>query len=116
VEATCERIIIINQGKIVAQESLSNIGAMAKGARQITFKVRRDHEKLISHLGSVPGVLKVYKGATAGSVVAEITGQDEMVEVLAREVVQTGAGLLEMQSMAQLEDVFIKLTYGSVEH
>ncbi len=115
VEATCERIIIINQGKIVAQESLSNIGAMAKGSRQVTFKVRRDLEKLVSHLATVAGVIKVQKGPAPGTVIAEITGQDEMVESLAKEVVQTGAGLLEMQSMAQLEDVFIKLTYGSIE-
>lgn len=115
VEATCERIIIINQGKIVAQESLSNIGAMAKGSRQVTFKVRRDLDKLISHLATVSGVINVQKGPITGSVVAEITGQDEMVESLAREVVQFGSGLLEMQSMAQLEDVFIKLTYGSID-
>jgi ABC-2 type transport system ATP-binding protein len=115
VEATCERIIIINQGKIVAQESLSNIGAMAKGSRQVTFKVRRDLEKLIAYLATVAGVVKVQKGPAPGTVIAEITGQDEMVESLAKEVVQTGAGLLEMQSMAQLEDVFIKLTYGSIE-
>jgi ABC-2 type transport system ATP-binding protein len=115
VEATCERIIIINQGKIVAQESLSNIGAMAKGSRQVTFRVRRNHEQLIAQLGAVAGVVRVYKGKTPETLVAEITGQDEMVETLAKEVVQSGAGLLEMQSMAQLEDVFIKLTYGSVE-
>lgn len=115
VEATCERIIIINQGKIVAQESLSNIGAMTKGSRQVTFKVRRDHEDLVVRLGAIPGVLKVYKGSAPFTVVAEITGQDDMVENLAKEVVSSGAGLLEMQSMAQLEDVFIKLTYGSIE-
>jgi ABC-2 type transport system ATP-binding protein len=116
VEATCERIIIINQGKIVAQESLSNIGAMAKGSRQVSFKVRRNPESLIAHLGTVAGVVKSYKGTTPNTVVVEISGQDEMVEEIAKEVVQSGAGLLEMQSMAQLEDVFIKLTYGSVEH
>lgn len=115
VEATCERIIIINQGKIVAQESLSNIGAMAKGTRQVSFKIRRDLEKVIGHLGSIPGVVKVIKGPSSGTIVVEIAGQDELVENLAKEVVQMGAGLLEMQSMAQLEDVFIKLTYGSVE-
>lgn len=115
VEATCERIIIINQGKIVAQESLSNIGAMSKGARQVTFRVSRDQDRLVNHLASVSGVLKAYKGPTPGLVVAEISGQDEMVEALAKEVVLSGAGLLEMQSMAQLEDVFIKLTYGSLE-
>lgn len=116
VEATCERIIIINQGKIVAQDSLSNIGAMNKGSRQISFKVRRDLEKLISSLAQIPGVIKAYKGVNAGTVVVEISGQDEMVESLAKEVALSGSGLLEMQSMAQLEDVFIKLTYGSVEH
>lgn len=115
VEATCERIIIINQGKIVAQESLSNIGAMTKGSRQVTFKVRRQVDELISRLASMPGVLKVVKGTAPNTVVAEISGQDDLVEALAKEVVQGGAGLLEMQSMAQLEDVFIKLTYGSVE-
>lgn len=115
VEATCERIVIINQGKIVAQESLSNLGSMAKGARQITFKVRRNVEDLIARLAKISGVLKVTKGVAANSVLAEISGQDEMVELLANEVVQAGAGLLEMQSQAQLEDVFIKLTYGSVD-
>ena len=116
VEATCERIVIINQGKIVAQESLSNIGAISKGTRHVTFKVRRNIDSLITHLGAVPGVVKVYKSSNPETVVAEISGQDEMVEGLAKEVVTSGAGLLEMQSMAQLEDVFIKLTYGSVEH
>jgi ABC-2 type transport system ATP-binding protein len=115
VEATCERIIIINQGKIVAQESLSNIGAVNKGSRQVTFKVRRDIDTLVSRLSVVNGVIKCFKGATPSSVVVEISGQDDMVEQLAKEVTQSGAGLLEMQSMAQLEDVFIKLTYGSVE-
>ncbi len=115
VEATCERIIIINQGKIVAQESLSNISSVNKGSRQITFKVRREIDALITRLSLMDGVLKCFKGNSPGSVVAEISGQDDMVELLAKEVIMSGAGLLEMQSMAQLEDVFIKLTYGSVE-
>jgi len=115
VEATCERIIIINQGKIVAQESLANISAVNKGSRQVTFKVRREIDSLITRLGAMNGVIKSYKGNSPGSVVVEITGQDDMVELLAKEVTQSGSGLLEMQSMAQLEDVFIKLTYGSVE-
>ncbi len=116
VEATCERIIIINQGKIVAQESLSNIAAINKGTRQVTFKVRRDLDNLIARVGGIPGVVKAYKGVNTGTLVAEISGQDDMVEMLAKEVILSGAGLLEMQSMAQLEDVFIKLTYGAVEH
>lgn len=115
VEATCERIIIINQGKIVAQESLSNIGAMAKGARQVTFRVRRNTDELIGRLLALSGVINVVKGSTPNTVIAEFNGQDEIIENLSSEVVRTGAGLLEMHSQAQLEDVFIKLTYGSVD-
>lgn len=115
VEATCERFIIINQGKIVAEESLSNLGAMAKGSRQINFIVRRNSEALINELLLAPGVSKAYKGTGANAVTVEITGEEDLIEELAKIVTQSGAGLLEMQSKAQLEDVFIKLTYGSLE-
>jgi hypothetical protein len=69
----------------------------------------------VNLLGTIPGVVKTHLGASPGTVVAEVTGQDDLVELLAQEVVKSGSGLLEMQSMAQLEDVFIKLTYGSIE-
>lgn len=115
VEATCERIIIINQGKIVAQESLSNISAATKGSRQVTFRVLRKHEDLIAHLLKLPNVVKAGKASTPGSILVEVNGNDEAVEFLAAEVVKIGAGLIEMHSMAQLEDVFLKLTYGSVD-
>jgi ABC-2 type transport system ATP-binding protein len=115
VEATCERIIIINQGRIAAQESLSNITAATKGFRRVTFKVLRKHDDLISHLAKLPNVVKAGKGSSPGAVVVEINGNDEAVEFLASEVVKMGAGLIEMHSMAQLEDVFLKLTYGSID-
>jgi ABC-2 type transport system ATP-binding protein len=115
VEATCERIIIIHQGKIAAQESLSNITAATKGLRQVTFRVLRKHDDLIAHLVNLPNVVRAAKAAAPGSILVEVNGDDEAVEALAAEVVKLGAGLIEMHSMAQLEDVFLKLTYGSVE-
>jgi ABC-2 type transport system ATP-binding protein len=116
VEVTCERIIIINQGRIAAQETLSNITSAAKGAtRRITFRVLRKQDELIAHLSKLPQVVKAVKGVAPGSVALEITGDDVIVEKMASEVVQFGAGLIEMHSMAQLEDVFLKLTYGSVD-
>jgi ABC-2 type transport system ATP-binding protein len=115
VEATCERIIIINQGKIAAQETLSNISAATKGLRQVTFRVLRRHEELIAYLAKVPNVVRAGKAAAPGAILVEVNGNDEAVEALASEVVKFGAGLIEMHSMAQLEDVFLKLTYGSMD-
>lgn len=115
VEATCERIIIIHQGKIVAQESLSNLAAITKGTRQVTFKLRRNHDLMVDQFSKQSSVVQVVKGATPGTIVVETTGTDDTIEALAGIAVQSGAGLVELQSTAQLEDVFLKLTYGSVE-
>jgi ABC-2 type transport system ATP-binding protein len=115
VEATCERIIIIHQGKIAAQESLSNLAAITKGTRQVTFKLRRNHDLLVDQFSKQNSVVQVIKGATPGTIIVETTGSDDTIEALAGIAVQAGAGLVELQSTAQLEDVFLKLTYGSVE-
>lgn len=115
VEATCERIIIIHQGRIVAQESLSNISAISKGTRKVLFRVRRNQDKLIAELGSLPQVVHVGLGPSQGSIELETAGDDQTIEELAAKVVSSGAGLLEMQSAAHLEDVFLKLTYGAAE-
>lgn len=115
VEATCERIIIIHQGRIVAQESLSNISAISKGTRKVVFRVRRNQDKLIAELGHLPQVVRVGLGPSQGTIELEMAGDDETIEELAAKVVSSGAGLLEMQSAAHLEDVFLKLTYGAAE-
>lgn len=109
VQAVCERLIIINQGKIVAQDSLEGLAKRMTGGRRITLKVRRPSAQLTSELEKSPGVLHVKQDG--GIYQVDVNAQDEALEALSSLVVQKGAGLLELRPEDMgLEDIFIKLT------
>lgn len=112
VQATCERIIIIHQGKIVAQDSLQNLAHLQSGSRRVNLKIREASEKMISALGHLPGVIKVQQ-SDANNIMVEASESEKIVEDIAKLVIEKQAGLLEISSAkADLEEIFLKLTYG----
>lgn len=113
VQATCERIIIINRGRIVAQDSLENLSSLQSGGRKVNLKVRKASESVSQSLARIKGVHKVAPGATLQDWTLDTDADEQMIEVIAREVLQQGYGLLGIGSVkADLEDIFLKLTYG----
>lgn len=131
VQASCERIIIINRGTIVAEDSLDGLSKRMAGSGRVTLRVRRATSALADAFGRIPGVRHVLAGpalpasngnggngvgASAGAALVaafevETDGSDEVTERLAAQVVQQGAGLIEMRSeTADLEDIFLQLT------
>jgi ABC-2 type transport system ATP-binding protein len=110
VQATCQRIIIINKGKIVAEDSLETIGRRMQGSSRVHLRVSEGNEALVGKLRSLPGVRKVESGAP-GVFEIETDGTKGVSQSLAAAVVSSGAGLLELREEAlNLEDVFLKLT------
>jgi ABC-2 type transport system ATP-binding protein len=113
VQMTCERIIIIHQGHIVAQDSLSNLSMMMAGHRKVSLKVRRGSSDLQESLSKIEGVQKVEPGLTGNDWILDTKESDEIVESVSNLIVTKGLGLLEISSAkADLEDIFLKLTYG----
>ncbi len=116
VQATCERIVIINKGHIVAQDSLSNLANLQTGSRKVNLKLKRPGSDMIRDLQSISGVLKVQAGNSPQDWILDTQESDDVVERVASQVIQKGYGLLEITSArADLEDIFLKLTYGSSE-
>jgi len=114
VQATCERIVIIHKGKIVAQDSLSNLANLQTGSRKVNLKLKRPSSDMARDLSSISGVLKVQPGNSPQDWILDTQESDEVVERIASQVIQKGYGLLEITSArADLEDIFLKLTYGS---
>jgi ABC-2 type transport system ATP-binding protein len=114
VQASCERIIIINKGEIVAQDSLSNLAKLQAGTRSVHLKVARGSPELVQNLKSVAGVRAVVPGAGQNIWQVEIDDREEIIEKIAEHVIAKNLGLLEIHSAkADLEDIFMKLTYGS---
>ncbi len=113
VQAVCERIIIINKGRIVAQDSLQNLSGLKSSAQKINLRIRRPQDDMAKILGALKGVKGVHTGVTRNDWTLDAENQEEIIESIAKEVMSRGYGLLEISSAkADLEDVFLKLTYG----
>ena len=114
VEQTCHRVIIIDHGKIVAVDTPQNLRFQLQGAERIFVEVEGPAEEVITMLKSMPGVMDVRQLENgAGRHRFQIEGElrKDIRGDLARAIVQSGWGLLELQSATMsLEDIFIKLT------
>lgn len=110
VQASCEKVIIINRGQIVAEDSLEGLSRrMSGGGHSVMVKVRRNQEEIVRGMTGVAGVRRANN--TGNFIEIETDGDETTIERIAGFVVTQGAGLTELkvQSLA-LEDIFIKLT------
>src|SRR5579871_5286223 len=123
VEQTCEQVIIINKGKLVATDSVHNLQNRARGAESVLIEVEgRDgtlEAATAQHkLETVAGVSRVvFKDHHGPASVFEVESlKDRSIRGdLARAVVEAGWNLNELKSAAMsLEEIFLQLT-GSEE-
>jgi ABC-2 type transport system ATP-binding protein len=111
VQATCQRIIIINQGTIVAEDTLAGLNERMHGARRVLLKVRRLSDNLLTQLRAIDGVRHIEASSDRKSIQVDMEAREEIPEAVANQVVTSGAGLIEMRSLdMSLEDIFLKLT------
>ncbi len=119
VEQTCEQVIIINKGKVIATDSVNNLQNRARGAESVIVEVAGrngavDSAPIQSLLEKVSGVSKVlFREKREARHVFEVeSGKGRMVRGdLARAVVEAGWDLNELRPSAMsLEEVFLQLT------
>lgn len=114
VQMTCQNVVIIKKGKIVAQDSIEQLTAQVQKNERLSVLVRQPTSDARERLERISGILSIESephesGATRFQVQAE-KGID-VREELARAVVTAGWGLLELGRMrVSLEDVFHELT------
>jgi ABC-2 type transport system ATP-binding protein len=119
VEQTCEQVIIINKGKLVATDSVRNLQARARGVESVLLEIagrngNLEPELVQGKLQSIPGVSRVLsKGQSNACLVFEVESQKGgfIRGDLARRVVESGWDLNELRPSAMsLEEVFLQLT------
>jgi ABC-2 type transport system ATP-binding protein len=119
VEQTCEQVIIINKGKVIATDSVNNLQNRARGAESVIVEVAGrngtvDSAAIQNRLEKVSGVGKVlFKEKREARNVFEVeSGKGRVVRGdLARAIVEAGWDLNELRSSAMsLEEVFLQLT------
>ncbi len=114
VSMTCSRVVIINNGKVVAMDTPEGLTTHAKGAERVALLVDGPREAVSEKLQGIDGVLKVQvSGGDDGRPAnydVECKLNTDLRRTLASTVVSNGWGLLEMKGVSlSLEDVFINL-------
>jgi ABC-2 type transport system ATP-binding protein len=110
VTATCQRIIVINKGEIVAQDTIERLTTRMRQGLLYTMSVKSPSEKGISALQSLSGVKSV--SPEGGKLLIEIQPeQGELRDRIVEVAVAEKMGVLEFAAeKLSLEEVFLQLT------
>ena len=106
----CQRVIIVNQGRVIAEDTPKNLTEkLQKGLRTVLL-VNGPPEQVKAKLASLEGVGKVETFQREGEFMVESASDENLRPLLARTVVEAGWGLKEMKSLdLSLEEVFVHL-------
>jgi ABC-2 type transport system ATP-binding protein len=114
VSQTCQRVVIINKGRVVAVDSPENLTSRLRGSESMYVQIDALGADAKETLQRVPGVTRVApsdsRGNLAGYEIESETGRDVRRD-LAATIVTNGWGLLELRPMRMsLEEIFLHLT------
>jgi len=114
VSMTCNRVVIINEGRVVAEDTPENLTAKLKGSERLFLHVEGPAEEMEKTIKALDGVTKISreKGDRQRStfIIESRLGMD-VRKNLARTIVENGWGLLELKPIGMsLEEVFLRLT------
>jgi ABC-2 type transport system ATP-binding protein len=121
VSMTCDRVVIINHGKIAAVDTPENLTAQLKGGERIHLEVKAPEKQLREALGQVAGVSRVNLEPRGGSgrflaTIEVAPGQDVRSQIAAM-LVGRGFDLYELRGVnLSLEEIFLQLTTEDPAH
>lgn len=104
----CSKVIIINEGKMVLEESLDNMALSLKNSKDLLLRVRGEGDGIKDKIMTVKGVSSVRSGPPGEFVVTHAEGM-EIRDELVKLVVENDLGLLELRPLVNtLEEIFMK--------
>jgi ABC-2 type transport system ATP-binding protein len=114
VSQTCQRVVIINKGHVVAVDTPDNLTSRLRGSETMYVQIDANGADAASALGRLTGVTRVVESdrhdGVVGYEVESESGHDVRRE-LTRTIVASGWGLLELRpTRMSLEEIFLSLT------
>jgi ABC-2 type transport system ATP-binding protein len=112
---TCDRVVIINRGRIAAVDTPENLTTQLKGSERVQMEVKATEESLREAIERVEGVTKVeiepIEGGAHLKALVESEPGTELRSQLAAAVIGKGLELFELRAVSlSLEDIFLQLT------
>jgi gliding motility-associated transport system ATP-binding protein len=121
VSMTCDRVVIINKGKIAAVDTPQNLTTQLKSGQRIQIEVRAPEKPLQDLLAQIPGASRVQVDASPADghmrVTVEAAPGKDIRSQIAAKVVDKGWELYELRGISMsLEDIFLELTTDDATH
>jgi ABC-2 type transport system ATP-binding protein len=114
VSQTCERVVIISKGRVVAVDTPDNLTARLQGSETMYVQVEAPGADATSTLAAVAGVTRVTESDRRGGLVGYEVESEQGRDIrrdLSRTIITNGWGLLELRPMRMsLEEIFLSLT------
>lgn len=112
VEQTCERVVIISEGIVVAEDTPQNLTSRMRGGERVLFEVEGDSKKVEAVFKSFPEVTSVQIDKKNKNLLKiAVESKKDLRKEFAQTLVSKKISLLEMQSdKVTLEDIFLDLT------
>ncbi len=112
VSMICQRVVIINEGRIVAEDTPE--GLTGKDKTKVALEIKAPRAETLTRLRAVPGVAAVSAearpGGHTGRYVVEMEQGKDVRDAIVQSIVGAGWSLLEMHTLRlSLEDIFIRL-------
>ncbi|MCH8016650.1 MAG: ABC transporter ATP-binding protein [Acidobacteria bacterium] len=114
VQAICDRVIIINKGKIVAVDTPENLTGQLAGGETIELEIGGSVDNIVALLEEIPDVKSVSVGEPRkdhSPVLVETEGAKTVRHLIAQKVIGSGLELYQLRTRSiSLEEVFVQLT------
>jgi ABC-2 type transport system ATP-binding protein len=111
VEATCQRIIIIHRGKIVASGTPADLRERITGGSQLIVELKGPEAEVAAGIRKLEGVSDVRSELADGWTRVTVSARDDLREAIYRLSAEKGWPLRELRrEIASLEDFFVKIT------
>ena len=108
VSMTCNKVVIINEGKIVAVDTTENIGRSFTHTNQIEVTVQGPSDRIVENLTKMDGIKGVDHKEM--SYIIDVEKDTDLRAEIAKKIVENGFDLLELKRKSlSLEDIFLKL-------
>lgn len=115
ISATCDRVLVISKGKIVADAKTNELSSSTAGEEKLALEIEGTASDIISAIKNIPAVIRVNKVSEKTGNSAKYMVEYEREYDVRREVfnamARIGCPILNMQSGNEtLEEMFLKLT------
>jgi ABC-2 type transport system ATP-binding protein len=118
VTQTCDGVVIINEGRLMASGSLEDLTASYSRRNGVLLRLRDGGEEAAALFRALPGVASAVvasAGGAGGDVRIEWERDRDCRDDVARLVVDKGLGLREMRSLdMDIEDLYLKIVSGGL--